>query len=174
MRLRAQSGENEIMVEFEPAIKSLTESKVDFVIVGGVAISIHSTGYITRDIDFCYSRTTKNLTRIISAFASFKPRLRGFPEDLPFVWDERTLQSGTNFTLKTTIGDIDLLGEIAGVGDYQAVKKESILTTVYDCNVRVLTLEGLIKAKRAAGRTKDLLVLPELEALREMLSDTDK
>jgi hypothetical protein len=40
--------------------------------------------------------------------------------------------------------------------------------------VRVLTLEGLIKAKRAAGRTKDLLVLPELEALREMLSETDE
>ena len=93
---------------------------------------------------------------------------------MPFIWDERTLQSGTNFTLKTTIGDIDLLGEVAGVGDYQAVKKESIIARLYDCDVRVLTLEGLIKAKRAAGRTKDLLVLPELEALREMLSETDE
>jgi hypothetical protein len=31
----------------------------------------------------------------------------------------------------------------------------------------------LIKAKRAAGRTKDLLVLPELEALREASSDEE-
>jgi hypothetical protein len=31
----------------------------------------------------------------------------------------------------------------------------------------VLTLEALIASKRAAGRPKDLLVLPELEALRE-------
>lgn len=162
------------MVEFEPAIKSLTAKEVDFVIIGGVAISVHSTGYVTRDLDFCYLRTTENLKRIVSAFAHFNPRLRGFPEDLPFVWDERTLQSGTNFTLKTTIGDIDLLGEVAGVGDYQAVKKESIIARLYDCDVRVLTLEGLIKAKRAAGRTKDLLVLPELEALREMLSETDE
>ncbi len=162
------------MVEFEPAIKSLTAKEVDFVIIGGVAISVHSTGYVTRDLDFCYLRTTENLKRIVSAFAPFNPRLRGFPEDLPFVWDERTLQSGTNFTLKTTIGDIDLLGEVAGVGDYQAVKKESIIARLYDCDVRVLTLEGLIKAKRAAGRTKDLLVLPELEALREMLSETDE
>ena len=35
---------------------------------------------------------------------------------------------------------------------------------------RVLTLDALIVAKRAAGRPKDLLVLPELEALREVLN----
>lgn len=159
------------MVEFEPAIKSLTTEKVDFVVIGGLAISVHSTGYITTDLDFCYLRTSENLKRIISAFTSFNPRLRGFPEDLPFVWDERTLQNGTNFTLKTAIGDIDMLGEVAGVGDFEAVKKESAVTILYDCEVRVLTLEGLIKAKRAAGRTKDLLVLPELEALQELLEE---
>ena len=108
-----------------------------------------------------------------NCYSCFDPRLRGFPESLPFVWDERTLQSGTNFTLATTIGDIDMLGEVAGVGDYETVKKESSLTTLYDCEVRVLNLESLIKAKRAAGRAKDLLVLPELEALREVLSDEE-
>ncbi len=162
------------MVEFELAIKALTGNDVSFVIVGGVAISVHSTGYVTKDLDFCYLRTTENLKKIVSAFSPFNPRLRGFPEDLPFVWDERTLQNGTNFTLKTTIGDIDLLGEVAGVGDYRAVKKESIIARLFDSDVCVLTLGGLIKAKRAAGRTKDLLVLPELEALRELLSETDE
>jgi len=162
------------MVEFEPAIKAITTNEVDFVIVGGVAISVHSTGYITRDLDFCYRRTTENLKKIVAAFAPFNPRLRGFPEDLPFVWDERTLQNGTNFTLVTTIGDIDMLGEVAGVGDYEAVRRESVSTSLYNCEVRVLTLDGLINAKRAAGRTKDLLVLPELEALKELLTETDE
>ena len=158
------------MVEFEPAIKSLTAEKAEFVIIGGLAVSFHSSGYITKDLDFCYLRTPQNLKKIVVAFAPYKPRPRGFPEDLPFTWDERTLQNGTNFTLTTTIGDIDLLGEVAGVGNYEAVKRESLLTNLYGCDVRVLTLEGLINAKRAAGRTKDLLVLPELEALRELLS----
>lgn len=160
------------MIEFEPALKSLTEKDVDFVVVGGLAISAHSTGYITTDLDFCYLRTLENLKKIASALASFKPRLRGFPDDLPFVWDERTLQNGTNFTLKTNIGDIDLLGEVAGIGDFKAVKKESVLTRLYGCEVRILTVEGLIKAKRAAGRVKDLLVLPELEALQEAFAET--
>ena len=162
------------MIEFESALKALTNEKVDFVVIGGLAISAHSTGYITKDLDFCYLRTRENLKKIVAALASFKPRFRNFPENLPFVWDERTLQGGTNFTLITEIGDIDLLGEVAGVGDYEAVKKESVIDTLYDCEVRILTVEGLIKAKRAAGRTKDLLVLPELEAIRELLSETEE
>ena len=73
--------------------------------------------------------------------------------------------------MKTSIGDIDMLGEVAGVGNYESVKQESVLTEIYDCEIRILTIEGLIKAKRAAGRTKDLLVLPELEALKELLEE---
>lgn len=161
------------MIEFEPAIKALTESKVEFVIVGGLAITIHPV-MLPKTLIFCYLGTSRNLKKIVSAFAPFNPRLRGFPEDLPFIWDERTLQNGTNFTLKTSIGDIDLLGEVKGAGDFEAVKKESVPAKIYDCNVRILTIEGLIKAKRAAGRTKDLLVLPELEALREVLSETEE
>lgn len=97
------------MVEFEPALKSLTTEEVDFVVVGGLAISAHSTGYTTTDLDFCYLRTKENIKKIVAALAPFNPRLRYFPEELPFVWDERTLQSGTNFTLVTDIGDIDLV-----------------------------------------------------------------
>ncbi|MBA2737864.1 MAG: hypothetical protein H0U50_13890 [Pyrinomonadaceae bacterium] len=156
------------MIDFELVIKSLTTAKVDFVIIGEIASLMHGWKTAQMKLEFCYLRTSENLRKIVGVFATFNPRLRGFPEDLPFVWDERTLQNGKNFTLKTAIGDIDLLDEVAGVGDFEAVKKESVVTILYDCEVRVLTLEGLIKAKRAAGRTKDLLVLPELEALQEL------
>ncbi|HXG85795.1 MAG TPA: hypothetical protein VNI84_17380 [Pyrinomonadaceae bacterium] len=64
-----------------------------------------------------------------------------------------------------------MLGEVAGVGNYEAVKKESLSTNLYGCDVCILTLEGLINAKRAAGHAKDLLVLPELEVLRKLLSE---
>jgi hypothetical protein len=173
-RARRKRESETTMVEFESAIKALDENKVNYVIIGGVAISFHSSGYITRDLDFCYQRTSGNLKRIVSAFAPFDPRLRGFPENLPFVWDEKTLQNGTNFTLQTTIGEIDMLGEVPGIGSFEQVYKESVSAKLYNCDVRVLTLEGLINAKKAAGRTKDLLVLPELEALKEILSETDE
>ena len=162
------------MIDLSPALKSLTENKVKFVIIGGIAITAYGSAYITKDLDFCYLRTLENLKRIVNALASFNPRLRGFPKDLPFTWDERTLQYGTNFTLETDIGDIDLLGEVAGVGDYISIESSSVEMELCDVFVKVISLDDLIKAKRAAGRTKDLLVLPELEALREALSDDEE
>jgi len=156
------------MTKLEPVIKSLTENAVEFVIVGGVAITAHGSAYLTQDLDFCYSRSKENFKKIVSALDSFKPRPRNLPENLPFVFDERTLQNGTNFTFDTEIGDVDLLGEVAGVGTYEAVDKESEIKILFGYAVKVLSIEGLIKAKRAAGRTKDLLVLPELEALLEI------
>ena len=44
---------------------------------------------------------------------------------------------------------------------------------ICDVFVKIISLDDLINAKRAAGRTKDLLVLPELEALREVLNEED-
>lgn len=135
-----------------------------------MAINLHSSAYVTEDFDFCFLRERENLKRIVKAFAPFNPRLRHFPKELPFIWDDQTLQSGTNFTLETSIGDIDLLGEVKGVGNYADAEKESIVMSLFGYEVKVLTIEGLIKAKRAAGRTKDLLVLPELEALQDFHS----
>ncbi|MEP6901393.1 MAG: nucleotidyltransferase [Actinomycetota bacterium] len=162
------------MIDLSPALKALTENKVEFVIVGGIAITAYGSAYITKDLDFCYLRSAENLKRIVKALAQFNPKLRGFPKELPFFWDERTLQNGTNFTLETDLGDIDLLGEVAGVGDYKAVEKGSVEMEICDVPVKIISLDDLINAKRAAGRTKDLLVLPELEALREALSDEEE
>jgi hypothetical protein len=92
---------------------------------------------------------------------------------LPYIFDESTLLNATNFTFQTDIGDIDLLGEVAGVGNYEAVENESVIMELFDFDVKVLSLNGLIKAKRAAGRPKDLLVLPELEALKELLEEEE-
>jgi hypothetical protein len=157
------------MIELVPAIQSLFNEDVEFVVLGGVAIGFHGSGYVTQDLDFCYRRNKENLKKIVSALAQFKPRPRGFPENLPYIFDETTLQNATNFTFETEVGDIDLLGEVAGVGDYSAVEKMSVPMQIFDCNLKVLSIEGLILAKRAAGRPKDLLVLPELEAMQETL-----
>jgi hypothetical protein len=44
---------------------------------------------------------------------------------------------------------------------------------LFDVPCQVLSLAALITTKRAAGRTKDLLALPELEALREIAKDNE-
>jgi|SRR5688572_15680484 len=162
------------MIELEPILTALTVNQVHFVIIGGVAITAHGSAYVTSDLDIAFLRTRENTDRICNALQQFQPRPRGFPEDLPFVFDSSTLLNGTNFTFTTTVGDIDLLAEVAGVGSYEDVLASSIQMKLLGNDVRVLSIDGLIAAKRAAGRTKDLLVLPELEALREAIADAEE
>ncbi|HEU4597977.1 MAG TPA: hypothetical protein VFS10_22815 [Pyrinomonadaceae bacterium] len=155
------------MIDFEQALAALAQSRVRFVIVGGLAVTIHGSSYVTFDLDFCYDRDPENLSRLARALGPYHPRLRGAPEGLPFRLDEETLRGGLNFTLATDVGDIDLMGEVAGVGDYAAALAASERVDLFGATFDVLTLEALIASKRAAARPKDLLVLPELEALRE-------
>lgn len=156
------------MIDLERTIRLLSDSEVEFVIVGGIAGSIHGSTQATFDLDLCYARDQVNLARLAEALSPFHPQLRGAPPGLPFVWDVETLKRGLNFTLRTDLGDLDLLGEISGVGFFEQVRAASVRVKLFDIECAVLSLDGLIAAKRAAGRAKDMLVLPELEALREI------
>lgn len=77
------------------------------------------------------------------------------------------MRNNSVLTLQTDIGDLDLLAEVAGLGGYDAVKDRSKVVTAFDRRVAVVDIRGLIQAKRAAGRAKDLSIIPELESLME-------
>jgi hypothetical protein len=157
------------MIDLKKAITSLSKNDVKYVIVGGVAITLHSSGYITRDLDFCYSRDKENIKRLVFALSPYEPKPRDWPKGLPFIFDETSVSNGTNFTLETSIGDIDLLGEVKGIGDYKDAVLHSVTFEIYGHEVKAFDLNALIISKTAADRPKDHLVLPELHALREAL-----
>ncbi len=74
-------------------------------------------------------------------------------------------------TLTTSAGPLDLLGEMTGVGRYEgAVQHASPMKITKQVSL-VIDLDWLIRAKRAAGRPKDLEVLAELEILRDLAGD---
>lgn len=67
----------------------LTQHEVRYVLIGGGAAIAHGLARTTYDVDIVYDRAPENLV------------------------------SGLNFTLTSTQGDIDLLGEAAGNGTWQ-------------------------------------------------------
>lgn len=161
------------MIDVKKAIITLASHDVDFVVIGGVALSLHSAAYVTYDIDVCFSRTRGNLQKIAVALAPLRPRLRAFPKELPFVWDAGTLVNGTLFTLDTDLGDLDLLGEVGGIGTYEDVLALSSKWNIYDYQVSVLSVDGLIRAKENAQREKDVPGLKILYALRDSELDDE-
>ena len=107
------------------------------------------------------------MRHLVSALAPYGPYLRGASPGLPFRWSVETLERGLNFTLTTSIGAIDLLGEITGCGSYENLFADTILLNLFNVPCRCVTLARLIQLKRAAGRPRDLDVIAELEAIQE-------
>jgi predicted nucleotidyltransferase len=152
---------------FAGILPLLTQFKVKFIVIGGGAAIAHGAARSTYDVDVVYARDSENIQNLAAALQNHEPYLRGAPPGLPFSWDEATIKGGLNFTLRTKLGDLDLLGEVTGGGSYEQLLPFSEELSVFGMQCRFVTLERLIQIKRAAGRPKDLEVLAELQALLE-------
>lgn len=159
----------EMLPDFQAVLIALTQNNVRFVLIGGLAMAAYGSAHVTQDINAGYARDRQNIAAICAAFAPLHPRLRGFPADLPFVWDEQTLRAAANLTLDTDIGPVDLLGDIAGVDSFEGLWNRSVATNLYGMTVQVASIDDLIAMKRAANRPKDQAHLLELLSLRQLL-----
>ena len=153
--------------DFSAALHVLTKADIDFIVIGALAGIAHGLGRATYDVDVVYSRTPENMRKIVQALAPLRPYLRGAPPGLPFSFDERAIRDGLNFTLLTSIGGIDLLGEVAGGGTHENLRPFADRVSAFGSEFLALGLDKLIELKRAAGRPKDYEMIAQLEALRQ-------
>jgi transcriptional regulator with XRE-family HTH domain len=148
-------------LEAHPLLNALVEHGVDFVLIGGVAGLARGSSYPTYDLDVAYSRDPANLERLARTLGELRVTLRGAPADLPFVIDARSLANGANFTFDTEFGMFDVLGDVAGIGSYEELRRDATVQEVEGLQVRVASLGQLIAMKRAANRPKDQVMLLE-------------
>jgi len=153
--------------DLDKVVQILVPNQVRFILIGGWAAALHGSARTTLDVDVVYSRSRENIQRLVAALKPFAPYLRGAPPGLPFHWDERTIRNGLNFTLKTSFGNLDLLGEVVGGGTYGQLLPHSKEVEAFGQRFQLVNLEKLIQLKRAAGRPKDLEPIAELQALLE-------
>jgi hypothetical protein len=158
--------------DFERLLRELEDAGVEYIVVGGAAMALQGSARVTQDLDVLYERSPENLERLAAAVRNMKARLRALhePEGVRAPLDARALAAGMTFTLGTDFGDFYIFGEIAGIGKYQSALAATEEHELFERGrpVRALTIEGLITAKRAAARAKDLDAIPELEAMRDL------
>jgi hypothetical protein len=56
---------------FETAVQTLCDAGVEFVVIGGLAATLHGSATVTFDLDICYSRVPENLKKLADALAPF-------------------------------------------------------------------------------------------------------
>jgi len=100
---------------------------------------------------------------------SLDAQLRGAPPDVPFLLDAQTLKAGANFTFTTSLGSVDLLGDLAGSPPYDRLRQAATVIDVLGHEIRVASLDHLIAMKEAAGRPKDKLMATEYRAISDEL-----
>lgn len=151
---------------FEEMLRQLVARGIRFVVVGGVAATIHGSARYTNDLDICYATDPENLRRLVALLTDWTAYLRGVEPGLPFILDERTFAITPLLTLVTKHGDFDLLDHVPGVGGYDDVLARSEAAQIGPVRFHTISLEALIDAKRATRRKKDIEHLIELEALQ--------
>ncbi len=167
--------------ESKPPLRLIAElfqrHGVEYLIIGGQAAQFMGATRITYDTDVCYRRTPDNLKRLAAALKEIRVSLRGAPKDLPFRADERTLQTGLNFTLDSAVGPLDLLGAVEPIGAFERLAPNAETYELWNLRLKTLSLDDLRRIKRHLGRPKDLELLAELDAikrLREEMKSQDR
>ena len=155
---------------FRPArqLTNLTAAGVDFVVIGGIAATMHGSSRDTFDLDICPAQDQANLDTLGRALVKVGAQLRGAPADLPFVPDGRTLRGMQILTLDTRFGAIDVLMRPDGSPPYAQLRRRAIRTEIGSASVLIASVDDLIAMKRAAGRTKDQADVEELEAIKRL------
>ena len=147
-------------------IEVLNRHSVQYVVIGAyAAIAQQAPIRATRDIDLTPDTGVENLERLSSALKELGARIRtDVPEDgLPFDHDGRSIGASSVWNLICADGEFDISFRPSGFeAGYQELEPNAHLIQVESVEVMVADIEDVIRSKEAAGRPKDLQVLPSL------------
>lgn len=162
---RRVSGENAIT----EVLDLFDREGIEYVVIGGAAVILHGSGYVTEDVDLCCRRTPENLAAVARALNSVAPRLRvqGVIDGSPTTVDVLTLQARETFEFITAIGNVDVRFSLGGIGTYDQVAALARWMTIDERRFQLLSLDGIIQSKTFRREPRDLLIIPELEMMRE-------
>jgi predicted nucleotidyltransferase len=152
------------MLNYLKILRQLANHQVDFVIVGGLAASLHGNDRVTFDIDLALAINQENLARFAAAINPLRPRLR--VNGPPIVLDDRPI-GGEFQTLFTDFGKIDVLNRVPGLDTTQLLSR-AVRIELDDLVVPVAHIEDLIALKEAAARPHDLEDAAKLRLIRSL------
>jgi uncharacterized nucleotidyltransferase DUF6036 len=149
-------------------LADLADARVDFVVIGAIAVVAHGHIRTTRDLDITYATTSHNLQLLGDFLVAADARLRGVAELVPFVPDNRTLERVEMLTLETSSGSLDLLSAPPGAPPYDELRARAERIDIGGRTVAVAAIEHLLAMKRVAGRPRDLEDIEALEAIERL------
>jgi hypothetical protein len=150
----------------------LARHRVVYVLIGGLAATLHGSSALTNDADICPDRSPENLERLAAALRAMKARVRNeaVPDGVEFSPDPELLGRMQLVNLTTRFGDFDIAFQPAGSQGYEDLVRRAGEQDIDGTVVRVASLADIIRSKEAADRPKDRATLPVLYALEDEIA----
>jgi predicted nucleotidyltransferase len=145
-------------------LHALAEEKVEFIVVGGVAVQAHGYLRATADLDIVPRPTLLNLSRLGESLAQLEAAPRRATAAID-VSDPQLLVRVPMVPLVTRYGRLDLLNieHVAGApASYDDLDARALAIAHDGIQIRVAGLDDLIRMKRAAGREQDRIDIAAL------------
>lgn len=152
----------------------LAKAGFPFVVVGGYAAYAHGVTLVTQDVDVCCEFTEDSLQRLSTAIGDLHPVHRMRPDRLPLEIKPGMSANLQNLYLDTDEGQLDLLGMVLGIGGYQEALQHSIDVCIDECQIRLLSLSAIIRAKEALNRDRDREAVRQLRFIQEQEGEKDE
>lgn len=159
-------------LDLERLLAVLISHRVEFIVVGGMAVAAHGHVRGTKAIDICPDPDEANLRRLAAALDELGAELHGLDEfegEFELRPDEG-LSLGGNWVLRTRHGRLDLMQDPSGIENgYADLDRGAEERTMFGMRIRFCGYQDLIAMKRAAGRDQDLIDVRNLQAARREL-----
>jgi predicted nucleotidyltransferase len=149
---------------FDELLRRLSTARVDFVVVGGLAVNAWGVVRGTKDVDVVVANDSANLELLAEVAVAAGGHVQqgeamlGTPISIA-----SALASGEQVAIETELGRLDVVQGLEGVPGYDELRSRATETEILGVTVAVCSLEDLKTMKRAAGRTRDLADLEDLE-----------
>ena len=135
-------------------VAALAEQKLETVLIGNAAAAMQGAPVTTLDFDFMFRDTPTNLRKLKAVANSLEAViLRPF---YPISKRYRMVDDASGL-------QADFMPVIHGVRSFEGLRSRAIEHTLGTLRVKVASLPDIIASKKAAGRDRDLAVLPVLE-----------
>ena len=144
-------------------LKAFDAARLETVLIGNAAAAIHGAPVTTLDFDFMFRATPTNLRKLKAVAAAL-----GAVILRPYY----PVSNLYRMVDDTTGLQADFMPAIHGVRSFEGLRARAIKHSPHGCTLLVASLEDIIASKRAAGRDRDLAVLPVLERTLQALAST--
>jgi hypothetical protein len=129
--------------------------KVEYVVIGGIAVQVYGHVRMTNDIDLIPSPAPQNLEHLADALKELGARVLN-PGSEHLAIDAQMLPRATLWQLATRHGDVDILHDAPGAAPFPQLRERALVITLGDQPIPIASRDDLIRMKRAAGRPVDL------------------